>query len=90
MTVNRCKAVKLACFSINIRLGRWLQLTFLFFISLPKRRMYVLHQVAIIWVLPVFSTIGKKMKKGEPSDLIFFGGQKVELFLIFFGSPTCL
>jgi len=36
--------------------------------------MYVLYQQAIIWVLPVFSTID------EPSDLTFFRTQKVETF----------
>jgi hypothetical protein len=53
--------------------------------------MHVLYQAAIIWVLPVFSMIGKKLKKGEPSNLTFFGGAKGgTFFLTLFGSPTCL
>jgi hypothetical protein len=46
--------------------------------------MYVLYQLASIWRLPVFSTIEKKFKKGEPSDLTFSGGQKVEPFFLTF------
>jgi hypothetical protein len=35
--------------------------------------------------------IEKSEEKGEPSDLTFFGTQKVEtFFLTFFGSLTCL
>ena len=64
-----------------------------FFISSPKRCMCVLYQAAIIWVLPIFSRIGKKIKKGEPSNLTFWGGKRWNLEPIFFtcfGSPTCL
>ena len=46
--------------------------------------MYALYQVAIIWVLSVFSTIEKSRKKGEPSDLTFFVLQKVEPFFLTF------
>ena len=34
-----------------------------FSVSLPKRRMYLLYQQAIIWVLPKYSTIEKKVEK---------------------------
>ena len=51
-----------------------------FFISLLIRCMYALYQVAIIWVLPVLPTIEKSRKKGEPSDLTFFGYKRLNLF----------
>jgi hypothetical protein len=59
----------------------------LFFVSLPKHRTYVLYQATIIWVFLTYSTIGKKFEKGEPSDLIFYGGQKVEHFFSPFLDP---
>ena len=63
----------------------------LFFASLPKHRMYVLYQLASIWILPVFPRLKKKLKKGDPSELTFSGGQKVEPFfspfLLFFDPP---
>jgi hypothetical protein len=59
-----------------------------FSVSSSKRRMYVLYQAAIIWVLPVFSTIGKKNeKKVSPPISPFFGGQKVEQFFSPFLDP---
>ena len=58
---------------------------YLFFLHLFAETLYV------IWILPVYSMIEKKVEKGEPSDLTFFGTQKVETFILtFFGSPTCL
>jgi hypothetical protein len=39
------------------------RLPFFFSVSSPKRRMYVLYKQAIIWILPVFSTIEKKVEK---------------------------
>ena len=67
-----------------------LRLTF-FSVSSSKRGMYVLYQAAIIWVLPVFSTIGKKNeKKVSPPISPFFGGKGGTIFLTFFGSPTWL
>ena len=55
-----------------------------FLVSLLICRMYPLYQAAIIWVLPVFSTIEKSRKKGELSDLTFFVLQKVEPFFLTF------
>jgi hypothetical protein len=49
--------------------------------------MYVLYQLASIWRLPVFSTIEKKFKKGEPPSTIprgsspaFLAGKKTSTF----------
>jgi hypothetical protein len=38
------------------------RLPFFFSLSSPKHCMYVLYQQAIIWVLPVYSTIEKKWR----------------------------
>jgi hypothetical protein len=63
-----------------------------FFAPLPKCRMYVLYQWAIIWVMPFYSMIEKNGATfGEPSDLTFFKMQKVEPFFspffLFFDPP---
>jgi hypothetical protein len=62
--------------------------THLFFVSSPIRRMYVLYQQAIIWVLPVFSTIEKKVeKKVSPPISPFLGGKRLNLFFSPFLDP---
>ena len=57
------------------------------FISLPKRRMYILYQAAIIWVLPVFSTIGEKLKKVSPQSHLLWGAKGGTFFPHLFWIP---
>jgi hypothetical protein len=66
-----------------------LQLTFsLFFVSSPICRMYVLYRQAIILVLPVFSTIEKKVeKKVSPPISPFLGGKRLNLVFSPFLDP---
>ena len=50
--------------------------------------MYVLYQQAIIWVLPVFSMIEKKVeKKMSPPISPFLGGKRLDLFFLSFLDP---
>jgi hypothetical protein len=50
--------------------------------------MYVLYQLAIIWVLPVFSAIEKKVeKKVSPPISPFLGGKRLNLFSRLFWIP---
>ncbi len=62
---------------------------YLFFsVSSPKRRIYVLYQQAIIWILPVFSTIEKKVeKKVSPPISPFLEHKKWKLFSHLFWFP---
>ncbi len=67
------KALKLIFARHDTYIRNWTGLTsslrpvvtgYLFFsVSSPKRRMYVLYQQAIIWVLPVYFTTEKKVEK---------------------------
>jgi len=50
--------------------------------------MYVLYQVVIIWLLPDFSTIEKKVeKKVSPPISPFLGGKRLNLFFSPFLDP---
>jgi len=61
-----------------------------FFVSLTKRRKYILYPGGDHLGIACIFHNGKKLKKGERSHLLI-GGQKVKpFFLTFFGSPACL
>ena len=69
--------------------GQWLQLTFFCFITKTSYVHFVPGGVHL-GIACLFHS-WKIIKKGEPSNLTFLGGQKVEPFyLTFFGSPTRL
>ena len=72
-------------------LGRWLQVTF-FSQSLHRNGLCTFSTSKRSFGYCLFiPRLKKGGEKGEPSDLTFFGTQKVEtFFLTFFGSPTCL